>query len=172
MIWICSKCGKEKETIFSDSSIHGEKVSKCCGALLVRLLYKKIYYKHGVQDIYCPYIKYKTFFCTQESCSFYLGWDKEDKQEDGKFFIKCLYEEKTKEINKPKQQKDNINPSHYASGGIECIEAIRAALTAEEFRGFCKGNILKYTWRERLKNGDEDLKKAIRYFEFLLQDKK
>ena len=41
------------------------------------------------------------------------------------------------------------NPSHYNSGGIECIAAIQAALTPEEFRGYLKGNILKYTWRER-----------------------
>ena len=27
-------------------------------------------------------------------------------------------------------------PSHYTAGGIECIDAIRAALTPDEFRGF------------------------------------
>ena len=55
------------------------------------------------------------------------------------------------------------NPPHYTSGGIECIEAIRAALTEEEFRGYCKGNILKYIWRERHKGGDESVKKANWY---------
>ena len=66
---------------------------------------------------------------------------------------------------------DNINhPEHYTSGGIECIDAIRAALTPEEFRGFCKGNVLKYTWRERLKGGDESLKKAEWYLKRLLND--
>ena len=65
--------------------------------------------------------------------------------------------------------KDNVDhPNHYTSGGIECIEAIRAALTPEEFRGYCKGNMLKYTWREKLKNGDEDIKKAATYAKFLL----
>lgn len=59
---------------------------------------------------------------------------------------------------------DPINrPSHYTQGAIECIDAIRAALTPEEFRGFCKGNILKYTWRERHKGGDESLRKAEWY---------
>ena len=33
---------------------------------------------------------------------------------------------------------------HYRHGEIECIDAIQAALTPEEFRGFCKGNVLKY----------------------------
>lgn len=65
------------------------------------------------------------------------------------------------------QTNDNINhPSHYTQGGIECIEAIRAALTPEEFRGYCKGNIIKYAWRERGKGGDEDLMKITKYAEF------
>jgi len=59
---------------------------------------------------------------------------------------------------------DMVNqPPHYTAGGIECIDAIRAALTPEEFRGFCKGNAIKYSWREKLKGGDEDLKKAAWY---------
>ena len=68
--------------------------------------------------------------------------------------------------------EDKVNsPSHYKSeGGIECIEAIRAALTPEEFRGYCKGNILKYTWRERKKGGDESLAKAQWYMKALLDD--
>lgn len=64
-------------------------------------------------------------------------------------------------ISLPPSLDDPVNhPSHYTSGGIECIEALQAALTAEEFRGFCKGNAIKYVWRERLKNEDEDLQKA------------
>jgi hypothetical protein len=67
---------------------------------------------------------------------------------------------------------NNIDsPQHYTSGDIECIDAIKAALTKEEFRGYVKGNIVKYVWRERLKNGDEDLKKAFKYFEFLEVEK-
>lgn len=60
---------------------------------------------------------------------------------------------------------DNVNhPEHYKSeSGVECIDAIRAALTPEEFRGYCKGNVMKYVWRERKKGGDESLEKAIWY---------
>lgn len=59
---------------------------------------------------------------------------------------------------------DLVNfPPHYRQGGIECIDAIRAALTEEEFRGYCKGNALKYIWRERHKGGDESLLKADWY---------
>lgn len=64
---------------------------------------------------------------------------------------------------------DNVNhPEHYTSGGIECIDAIKAALTPEEFRGFLKGNVMKYTWRERMKGGDESLRKAAWYLERLI----
>ena len=63
---------------------------------------------------------------------------------------------------------DPINPSHYSqSGSIECIEAIEAQLTTEEFRGFLKGNICKYVWRERYKGGHESLKKAAWYLDRL-----
>jgi len=59
---------------------------------------------------------------------------------------------------------DPINPDHYKTpDGIECIDAIRAMLTPEEFRGFCKGNVAKYVWRERHKGGDESLLKAAWY---------
>jgi hypothetical protein len=56
---------------------------------------------------------------------------------------------------------DNVNqPAHYTVGGIETIDFIRSKLTPEEFRGYCKGNALKYVTRELHKNGDEDLRKA------------
>lgn len=47
-----------------------------------------------------------------------------------------------------KSEKDNINPNHYIFGGIETIEYLKAKLTAEEYRGFLKGNVLKYVSRE------------------------
>ena len=50
----------------------------------------------------------------------------------------------------------NVNhPKHYKSGDLECIDAIEAQMSAEEFRGFLKGNVLKYLWREKQKGGVE-----------------
>lgn len=64
---------------------------------------------------------------------------------------------------------DNVNhPPHYTQGGIECIDAIRAMLTEEEFRGFCKGTMVAYIWRERHKGGDESLEKSGWYNDELL----
>jgi hypothetical protein len=66
---------------------------------------------------------------------------------------------------------DPVNsPKHYADtcGGIECIEAIEASMSIEEFKGFLKGNVQKYVWRYAQKNGSEDLKKAKWYLERLI----
>jgi hypothetical protein len=64
---------------------------------------------------------------------------------------------------------DPVNhPPHYTAGGIETIDAIEAALTAEEFRGYCKGNALKYVWREKHKGQNESLRKAIWYLNRLV----
>lgn len=70
----------------------------------------------------------------------------------------------------PTIKEDVVNhPSHYTDGGIECIEAIEAQQTLEEFRGYLKGNIAKYLWREKHKGGTESLKKAQWYLDRLIQ---
>ena len=61
-------------------------------------------------------------------------------------------------------EMDLVNqPPHYCQGGIECIDAIEAALTPEEFAGYCKGNAIKYIWRMNHKGGRESLAKARWY---------
>jgi predicted transcriptional regulator len=74
-----------------------------------------------------------------------------------------------KHINEKKvKPSDPVNsPSHYTNGSVECIDAIESMLTKEEFTGFLRGNILKYQWRYKQKNGAEDLKKAQWYFDKL-----
>lgn len=64
---------------------------------------------------------------------------------------------------------DNINPSHYTQGEIECIQAIRASMSIDQYRGFLKGNVMKYMWRYDRKNGVEDLKKAHWYLTELIR---
>ena len=66
---------------------------------------------------------------------------------------------------------DNVNsPKHYNQTEIECIEAIEAA-TDSGFEYYLQGNVIKYLWRYRYKNGVEDLKKARWYLEKLIQEK-
>lgn len=60
-------------------------------------------------------------------------------------------------------------PVHYTVGKIECIDAMRSMLSADEYIGFLRGNIFKYQWRYRMKNGLEDLRKAQWYLDRLLE---
>ena len=56
------------------------------------------------------------------------------------------------------------NPTHYNTGGIECIDAMEANMTPEEFQGYCKGAAFKYIWRLRYKGKPaEDMAKAVWY---------
>ncbi len=65
---------------------------------------------------------------------------------------------------------DNVNsPAHYMQGGIETIDLIENALSPEEFRGYLKGNIIKYVARERLKGQTESIMKAGWYANRLIQ---
>lgn len=67
------------------------------------------------------------------------------------------------------QKEDMVNhPPHYKQGDVECIDAIKAALTEEEWRGYLKGNVMKYIWRERHKGGAESVAKAQFYLDRLL----
>ena len=61
---------------------------------------------------------------------------------------------------------DMVNhPPHYQSdSGIECIDAIRAALGSDGFIAYCRGNAMKYVWREKV-NAAEDLRKAAFYLD-------
>ena len=68
------------------------------------------------------------------------------------------------------RKADKVNhPEHYNQGTIECIDAIEAMLSQEEFVGYLRGNSLKYRWRFRYKNGIEDLRKADWYERRLLK---
>ena len=61
-----------------------------------------------------------------------------------------------------------IKEDYYKVGGIETIDFIKAKLTPEEFKGFLKGNVIKYVSRA-LHKGDEkyDYKKAKYYTDML-----
>ena len=66
---------------------------------------------------------------------------------------------------------DNVkHPSHYCKGGMECIDAIKAAVSdiTDPFEAYCTGNIIKYIWRWNDKNGVEDLNKAKQYADIII----
>ena len=53
---------------------------------------------------------------------------------------------------------DMVNhPKHYMlANGIESKDVVRAILTEEEYRGWCKGNALKYQFRAKKKRPIQD----------------
>ena len=70
----------------------------------------------------------------------------------------------------PTEESDMVNsPFHYNASGIECIDALRAAL-GEGFEYYLQGNIMKYLWRYRYKNGTQDLEKARWYLDALIEE--
>lgn len=67
-------------------------------------------------------------------------------------------------------ENDVVNhPSHYTQGNIECIDAMKSAFGANELAVYCKIVAFKYIWRCALKNGSEDVKKAIWYLNKYLE---
>lgn len=79
---------------------------------------------------------------------------------------KCFYG--TTKIN------DVVNkPDHYNKGSIEAIEAIKASMHPQEFKGYLKGNVMKYLWRYEYKGKPvEDLRKAGWYLNKLIEENK
>lgn len=69
-------------------------------------------------------------------------------------------------VDKP----DPVNaPVHYNAGSIECIEAIEESMSSDAFRGYLKGNCMKYLWRYSYKGKSlEDVQKAQWYLQKLV----
>jgi len=66
---------------------------------------------------------------------------------------------------------DQVNhPQHYTQGRIECIEALEAATQSlHGLEAFCTANAIKYLWRWKHKNGQQDLEKAQWYINKLIE---
>ena len=67
---------------------------------------------------------------------------------------------------------DMVNhPVHYTQGGIECIDALKAATVSKTgIEAVCTANAIKYLWRYEEKNGIEDIKKARWYIDRLIRE--
>ena len=77
----------------------------------------------------------------------------------------------TGKLYHPQDKHDPVEqPDHYNEGAIEAIEAIKASMHPQEYKGYLKGNCLKYLWRYEYKNGIEDLRKARVYLDWLIKE--
>ena len=56
-----------------------------------------------------------------------------------------------------------VDGSHYTEMAIQPWELMESVLTTEEFTGFLKGNIIKYSLRAGHKDGSNDVGKARHY---------
>lgn len=67
---------------------------------------------------------------------------------------------------------DPVNhPAHYTAGGIECIDAIKAALGHEGFIAFLRGQVIKYQWRLGMKDAPaQDAAKSRWYADRLVKE--
>jgi len=76
----------------------------------------------------------------------------------------CRLRERIMSVNDPVN-----HPSHYTQGGdIECIDAIAAMLSREQFIGFLRGQVIKYLWRADHKGSrEQDQAKAKWYVDKL-----
>ena len=57
---------------------------------------------------------------------------------------------------------DNIHPDHYKNNSIQLEPYVLCSAFS-----FVSGNVLKYVIRYKDKNGDEDLRKALRYLDMM-----
>jgi len=65
--------------------------------------------------------------------------------------------------------QQQVGGSHYKSMPIQPWEAMQAWMTLDEFKGFLKGNAIKYLARCNAKGGLEDVKKAHHYTAKLIE---
>ena len=68
-------------------------------------------------------------------------------------------------VESAKKPSDPVNhPAHYTAGSIECIDYMEDVLTPEEFRGYLRGQIIKYQHRLMAKgNPAQDAAKLAWY---------
>lgn len=75
---------------------------------------------------------------------------------------------KTTNYEPPKNDLVN-HPTHYTHGGIECIDAMKAAFGSDELKVYCKIAAFKYLWRADHKGGLQDIQKANWYLNKYLE---
>lgn len=69
--------------------------------------------------------------------------------------------------------RDVEHPSHYTNGDIETMDAMRSMMTdigVTPFQAYWWGNAFKYIWRWHSKGGVQDLEKAKRCIEYLIEE--
>lgn len=93
---------------------------------------------------------------------------------DGKHAAWCYHNGKPyadQPIRAAMTADDPVNrPAHYTAGNIECIDYMQDVLTPDEFRGYLRGQVIKYQHRLMAKgNPAQDAAKLAWYANRLVQ---
>ena len=116
----------------------------------------------------CPmYERFANVVCVTLDCSKCVDYEDESLSD-------ILREAETVPVvtEQAETENDAVNhPNHYTQGGIECIEALKAAtVNLKGIEAVCTANAIKYLWRWKEKNGTTDIRKCIWYCERLLKE--
>jgi hypothetical protein len=68
-----------------------------------------------------------------------------------------------------KARDTQVGGEHYTKKTVQPWDAMEAWMTFEQFEGFLRGNVIKYSARYKDKGGVEDLKKAQHYLARLIE---
>ena len=98
-----------------------------------------------------PYCEFSRMTCNEIDKCYDVAFGKKEESE-------CSVTQPEKTL------KEEINhPDRYAGGKYECIDVMQDVFGKEDVLSFCKLNAFKYIWREKQKNGVQDMKKAAWY---------
>jgi hypothetical protein len=62
-----------------------------------------------------------------------------------------------------------VGGDHYATKAVQPWDAMAVWMTPEQFKGFLRGNVIKYIARCDDKGGVDDLRKAAHYLAKLIE---
>lgn len=116
-------------------------------------------FAHHVNDV-----NVTSIYITEDGLGFFGAVKEKEETLDKRYTLLARRE--------PVVTNDVVNhPSHYTQGGIECIDAVKAATVGKTgIEAVCVANVVKYLWRYEEKNGLEDVKKARWYLERLISE--
>jgi hypothetical protein len=123
----------------------------------------------GILTNWCSIKKAFWFESLDPSRKAINGWMKEQWDDEETGICRLVKIDHPNDSPKPDSSSDPVNPSHYKQGGIECIEAIKAA-TGDGFPDYLRGNVMKYLWRYKEKGGVDDLRKSAWYLDRLIKE--
>lgn len=117
----------------------------------------------------CPLKKFDCAWEMQPDSTIAVAYDIVQKNGEARLDGSHL---KSEEVELDDNGPDMVNhPQHYTQGGIECIDALKAATVGKRgIEAVCVANVIKYLWRYEEKNGVEDVRKARWYLDRLLKE--